>query len=117
MAMGDVRRFMRQHARELRFVLQSKEQPLRDVDVSARHRESIDLVRIDDAELPIQVRPARVARHGHPDAAHVRLKLLIRIRPARLLLKLRMTLAADLNLFLLADRAAGDEDDSKEAGA
>ena len=50
MAGGDVRDFMRHHARQLSFVIGGQNQPRVDVEKSARQREGVDLVGVDDLD-------------------------------------------------------------------
>ena len=58
-ARRDVADLVAQHAGQLRFVVQIRQDAARDVDVAAGQRERVDGRQVDDRELPRQVRPLR----------------------------------------------------------
>ena len=68
-ARGDVADLVAEHADELRFVVEIRQDAARDVDEPAGQRERIDRRRIDDRKAPRQVRALRASREPHADIA------------------------------------------------
>ena len=55
-ACGDMADFVADHARQLGFGIQVRQQPARNVDITAGQRKSIDLGTVDHGEMPGQAR-------------------------------------------------------------
>ena len=71
MPRGDVADLVAEHAGQLRFVVEKRQDAARDVDEAARQRERVDCRLIDDGELPGQVRPLGELRELEADVADV----------------------------------------------
>ncbi len=101
MARRHVTDFVSEDPDQLRFVVQIREDAARDVDEPARQREGVDRRRIDNREAPRKIRPLGALREPHPELLHVSLQLVVLVQ-AHLLAHLRIELAAEADLLLLA---------------
>jgi len=102
---GDVRDLVAEHAGELVFGVQQREQPARDVHVTARKRERIGLGLVDQLELPRSLGTLGESGELPADRAHVADHLGVAQQP-HLLLDLLGLVVAELLLGRLGDAAS-----------
>ncbi len=125
MACGDVPDLVPEHAHELRFVVEIRQDAACDVDVPAGKRKGVDRGRIDNGKAPGQIRPLRAFREAHPELLHVPLQGVVFVQ-AHFLAHLRVELAAHADFLRFAHqrefalarhrvgRAGSRQDDRKE---
>jgi hypothetical protein len=101
MARRHVADLVSEHTRELRFVVEKRHDPAREIDVSAGQRKRVDRGRIDDGEMPGKVRAFGRAREAHADVLHVPLERFVLIN-AHLLADFPVHLLPDLNFLRFA---------------
>ena len=77
----DVPDLVPEHTGKLRFVIQKRQDPARDVDEAAGQRERIHCRLIHNRELPRKVRPFRELGELQADAAHVLLQRRVLVDP------------------------------------
>ena len=98
--LDDMADLMGEHACQLAFVLQRPVETLRDKDVAPRRCKGVEIIRLDHAEVPIQIRTLALARDPSPHAVDVLLQLGV-LHQRRCAQDVAGGLASDGNLFLL----------------
>ena len=84
MLRADVADLVAQHGRELRLVLYVGQDAARDVDVAALGRKGVDVVGVDDREMPLEFRARGVRGEFLADMLHVLLQLQVVVHAHRL---------------------------------
>ena len=72
---GDVADLVAEHGGEVRLVLEVRQDAARDVDVAAHGREGVDVVGVDDREVPLELGPLADRGELLADALDVLLEL------------------------------------------
>ena len=101
MTRRDVTGLVAEHARELRFVVEKRQDATRDVDGAAWQRKRVDRGGIRDAVMPRQSRALGDGRELHADAVDVGLQVGVAV-DAHLFLHLRVAFLSRRDLLRLA---------------